>query len=64
LPDARPTIVLVTCPSCACPNTWVTYRGHASASLFCPECGHAWDVDMHDVPALRDVPLMRPPDPF
>lgn len=64
MPDARPTIVPVACPFCACGHTWVTYRGHSTASLCCPECDQAWGVEVDKIPALRDVPLTRPLDPF
>jgi len=62
--EARPTIVPLGCPMCAQPNTWVTLRGHTTATLVCPVCEHAWEEDVQGQPILRELPLTAPPKIF
>jgi hypothetical protein len=51
------------CPDCrsrlACPTDWWELDdSHWHVDLRCPECGHGWDVVMHDRRAARyDVEL-------
>ena len=64
MPEARPTIVRLPCPLCAQPDTWVSFRGHSTAMLLCPQCEHTWDEDVQSHPILSALPLTQPPRIF